>query len=141
MPEQNDQPSFEQAWDTFTEKDKETIQNFAVCDWKSGVSEGLLKGMDVDRESLNELIKRGVIETKPNWQFFQILADELRDTAIPIEDRMKADPFSGLNDDEREILRQYHSYSDMAKRKNEEPRYRLVDKNFHNHVYKTHIDD
>lgn len=141
MPEQNDQPSFEQAWESFNEKDKETIENFAVSDWKSGVSEGLLKGMDVDRESLNQLIKRGVIETKPNWQFFQILADELRDTAVLIENRMKADSFSGLNDDESEILRQYHSYSDMAKRKNEEPRYRLVDNKFHNHVYKTHMDD
>lgn len=141
MSEQKDQLSFEQVWDTFTEKDKKTIENFSITDWRPGINEGLLKSLEIDRESLNELIKRGVIETKPNWEFFQILADELREAAVPLEDRMKSDPFSKLNDDEREILRQYHTYSDVAKRKNEEPRYRLIDKKFHDHVYETHTED
>lgn len=136
MPETKDRQPAE-LWETLSDPERGACIYFAVSDWKTGVGKDYLGAMGIEDKSLGELVKRGVVETKPTWRFFQDLADQLKDKAEAIKTRIHEDPLNRLEDDERQVLQDYDRYKMVADRKNEEPRYHLTNLDFHNYINET----
>lgn len=127
----------EQVWETLREPEQEVCVYFAVSDWKTGVGGDYLQAMGAGEEVVGELVKRGLVDKRPTWQFFQEQADLRKAKAEEIRERMHKDILSGLNDDERTLLNDYDRYKSVADRKNEEPRFRLMQEKFHNWINTT----
>lgn len=134
MTEAKDLPRPDELWQSLSDRERIICVQFAVADWKIGVGEDYVNAVNIKVEDLNRLVERGVIETKPTWQFYQDLANQLKGTAEAIKSRLLEDPLSRLEDDERQILRDYDRYQSVAKRKNPEPRYHLSSLEFHDYI-------
>jgi len=123
-----------QAWGSLKEEEKYACVVFAVSDGGSGVAEDYLEWVGVDEQILETLQNKGVIESKPTWQFFQDMADDLEYEAKKIEDNLWNDPDCTLNDEETGILEEYLRCQEIADEREETPKFYLSDENFQQYI-------
>jgi len=89
--------------------------------------------MGINGQQLDELVTKGLLETKSTWQMFQDEAEKLVPEVSAIRERMKDFTYK-LQEEERRTLSTYENFTSVAGRKSEEPRYHLTDPKFHNFI-------
>ncbi|MBP9759294.1 hypothetical protein KBD45_06375 [Candidatus Dojkabacteria bacterium] len=133
MPENKDAVQPEQLWASLTEPEKEACIFFAVSDWKTGVQKNYTESMGIDNQLLEDLVSKKIVETKPTWELFQELANQLKSETESIRSKM-SDHLYRLQDSERTVLQDHDRYQSIAESKNETPRYHLSDFAFHEYI-------
>lgn len=132
MTEQKTNP--QEAWQTLSESQQKTCITFAVSHWRTGVDKDYLDAMGVTDRDTEELQKRGVLDVRPGWQFFQEFVDEHKDEVTKMRQKFHDNPLERMTEDERNLLNEFGRYESVANRRNETLRYRLADEKLHNFI-------
>lgn len=126
-------PNPQKLWESLSEIEQEAVMSFGVSDRRTGVGKDYVDAMGISGQQLEDLIAKGLLETKPTWKMFQDEAEKLAPQVSAIRERMKDYTYK-LETEERQTLSTYENFTSVASRKSEEPRYHLADPKFHEFV-------
>lgn len=128
--------SFEEMFASLDEAQREACMVLSASDWQSGVGEDYFQAMGVSKDTVVELVGKGIIQHGEDRQFVREWVKENRTRVETIRAEMQADLLHyKLSEEDRRILNEYDRQNAILNNKQpSEPRYRLITQKFSDFV-------
>jgi|GEM_PF-5587116 len=130
---EKEQLSPREVWETLTGPEQEVCIYLGVSHWQSGNNQDYMDAMGLNQKDIDELVKRGIVDARPGWEFAQEYLDENREEIKKLDEKL-GDPLTRLTDEERGFSSMVRNRKNILEVKNKEIRYRLADEKLHDFV-------